>query len=96
MWRRGDFSTLLLGMQTGAGTVENMEFPQKVKMYLTHDPVITFREYVRSVLENAQPLLIQQEWFVLYLCNLAAKESGLECTSTMMTSLYYQRDGRHW
>ena len=79
MWRKGNPFALLVGRQTSAATVENMEFPQKVKMYLTHDPVITFREYVRSVWENAQPLLIQQEWFVQYLCNLAAKESGLEC-----------------
>ena len=32
MWRKGNPSTLLVGMQTGAATVENsMEFPQKSK-----------------------------------------------------------------
>ena len=32
MWRKGDPSTLLVGMQTGEATVENiMEFPQKTK-----------------------------------------------------------------
>ena len=32
MWRKGNPSTLLVGMQTGADTVENhMEFPQKTK-----------------------------------------------------------------
>ena len=31
-WRKGSLSTLLVGMQTGAATVENrMEFPQKTK-----------------------------------------------------------------
>ena len=31
-WRKGNPSTLLVGMQTGAATVENsMEFPQKTK-----------------------------------------------------------------
>ena len=31
-WRKGNPSTLLVGMQTGAATVENsMEFPQKIK-----------------------------------------------------------------
>ena len=31
-WRKGNPSTLLLGMQAGAATVENsMEFPQKTK-----------------------------------------------------------------
>ena len=32
MWRKGNPSTLLVGMQTGEATVENsMEFPQKTK-----------------------------------------------------------------
>ena len=32
LWRKGNPSTLLLGMQTSAATVENtMEFPQKTK-----------------------------------------------------------------
>ena len=32
MWRKGNPSTLLVGMQTGVATVENiMEFPQKTK-----------------------------------------------------------------
>ena len=32
LWRKGNPSTLLVGMQTGAATVENsMEFPQKTK-----------------------------------------------------------------
>ena len=32
MWRKGSPCALLVGMQTGAATVENsMEFPQKIK-----------------------------------------------------------------
>ena len=32
MWRKGNPSTLVVGMQTGAATVESiMEFPQKTK-----------------------------------------------------------------
>ena len=32
LWRKGNPSTLLVGMQTGIATVENsMEFPQKTK-----------------------------------------------------------------
>ena len=32
LWRKGNPSTLLVGMQTGAATVDNsMEFPQKTK-----------------------------------------------------------------
>ena len=32
MWRKGNHSALLVGLQTGAATLENsMEFPQKTK-----------------------------------------------------------------
>ena len=32
MWRRGSLHALLVGMQTGAATIESsMEFPQKIK-----------------------------------------------------------------
>ena len=41
MWKKGNPSTLLVRMQTGAATVENsMEFPQKLKMELSLDPAI--------------------------------------------------------
>ena len=41
MWRKVNPSALLVGMQTGAATVENnMEFPQKLKMELPFDPAI--------------------------------------------------------
>ena len=41
MWRKGNPSALLVGMQTGAATVENsMEFLRKLKMELPFDPAI--------------------------------------------------------
>ena len=41
MWRKGNPSAPLVGMQTGAATVENsMEIPQKNKKDLPFDPVI--------------------------------------------------------
>ena len=41
MWRKGNPRTLVVGMQTGAATVENtMQIPQKIKMKLSYDPVI--------------------------------------------------------
>ena len=41
MWRKGNPSALLVGMQTGAATVEkSMEFPQKTKMELPFDLAI--------------------------------------------------------
>ena len=41
LWRKGNPNTLLVGMQTGAATVENsMNFLRKLKMELPFDPVI--------------------------------------------------------
>ena len=41
MWRKGIHHILLVGMQTGAATVENsMEFPQKTKNGTAHDAEI--------------------------------------------------------
>ena len=41
MWRKGNSSALLVGMQTGEATVENsMEFPQKTKNGTAFDPAI--------------------------------------------------------
>ena len=41
MWIKGNPSSLLVRMQTGAATMENsMEFPQKSKMELPFDPAI--------------------------------------------------------
>ena len=43
MWRKGNPSALLMGMQMGAATVENsMEFSQKIKNRTAFDPVIPF------------------------------------------------------
>ena len=40
-WRRGSPLVLLVGMQTGAATLENrVEGPQKLKIELPHDPAI--------------------------------------------------------
>ena len=41
MWRKGNPSALLVGMQTGAATMENsMDFPQKTKNELPFDLAI--------------------------------------------------------
>ena len=41
MWKKENPLTLLVGMQTAAGTLENsMEVPQKVNIELLYDPVI--------------------------------------------------------
>ena len=41
MWRKGNPSALLVGMQTGEATVENnIEFPEKTKNGTAIDPVI--------------------------------------------------------
>ena len=41
MWRKGNPSAVLVGMQTGADTVEeSMELRKKLKMKLLYDPAI--------------------------------------------------------
>ena len=41
VWRKGNAFALLVGMQTGAATVESsMEISQKLKMDLPFDPAI--------------------------------------------------------
>ena len=41
MWRKGNPSALLVGMQTGEASVENsMEYPQKTEMELPFDPAV--------------------------------------------------------
>ena len=41
MWRKGNPSVLLVGIQTGVATLEtSMEFPKKLKMELPFDPEI--------------------------------------------------------
>ena len=44
IWRKGNPSALLVGMQTGTATVENsMELPQKNKNGTTFDPVTSLQ-----------------------------------------------------
>ena len=41
MWRKGNPPALLVGMQTGAATLDNsMAFPPKVKLELSYEPAI--------------------------------------------------------
>ena len=45
MWRKENPSALLVGMQTGAATVENsMEFPQRTKNGTAFDPAFPLLE----------------------------------------------------
>ena len=47
--------------------------------------------------ENVQSLLIWQEWFSWHWCNLAAKESGLECACVNNDNFTVLVSGRcHW
>ena len=43
MWKKGNPRTLLVGMEIGAATVENiMEVSKKTKIELPYDPEISF------------------------------------------------------
>ena len=51
MWKKGNPSTLLVGMQTGAATVEKVcDFLRKLKMELPFDPAILLLEYTLRTL----------------------------------------------
>ena len=61
LWRKGNPSALLVGMQTGAATVENsMEFPQETKMELPFDPAIPLLGLYRKDPET----LIQKSLYI--------------------------------
>ena len=54
LWRKGNPSALLVGMQTCEATAENsMEFPQKLKMELPFDLAIPLLELYPKDLETA-------------------------------------------
>ena len=53
MWRKGNPSTLLVGMQTGEATVETVwNFLKKIKMKLPFDPTILLLEYTLRILKH--------------------------------------------
>ena len=55
MWRKGNPFALLVGMQTGAATVESsMEITQKLKMDLTHFSLIMFFLFSQTSINNYQ------------------------------------------
>ena len=56
MWTKGNFHAVLVGMQTGAATVENMEFPQKIKNGTAFDPMIP----VLGIYPNNSETLLQK------------------------------------
>ena len=57
MWRKGNPFALLVGMQTGAATLENStEVPQKVKNRTPYDPVIA----LLSIYPKDTKILIQR------------------------------------
>ena len=63
--RKGNPSTLLVGMQTGEATVENnMEFPQKTKVELPYNPAIP----LLGIYPKKPKTLIQNQ--TLYICML--------------------------
>ena len=71
MWRKGNPSALL-GMQTGAATLENsMEFPQKVKMELPYYPVVPLLGIYLKKLETLIQKNISTSMFIAVLFAIA-------------------------
>ena len=71
MWRKGNPSALL-GMQTGAATLENsMEFPQKVKMELPYYPAVPLLGIYLKKLETLIQKNISTSMFIAVLFAIA-------------------------
>ena len=78
MWRKGNPSALLVGMQTGAATVENsMNFLRKLKMELPFDPAIPLLELYSKRPETANQKNLCTPVFIAAQFTIASAGSNL-------------------
>ena len=82
-WRKRNPCALLVGMQTGAATVENrMEVPQKLKRELPYDPIIA----LLGVYPKNTKALVQRDictpMFIAALFTIAKIWKQPKCPST--------------
>ena len=74
MWGKGNPHALLVGMQTGAATVESsMELPQKIKTELPYDPAILHLGIYLKKLETLIQKNICPSTFILVLSTIVKK-----------------------
>ena len=78
MWRKGNPSALLLGMQTGAATMENsMEFPQKIKNGTALSPRNSTSMYMLVKTQNSN----SKEYMHPYVhCSIIYNSQAIEAT----------------
>ena len=65
LWRKGDPSALLVGMQTGAATVERVwNFLKKLKMELPFDPAIPLLGLYLRILKHQSKMFIAAQFTI--------------------------------
>ena len=77
MWKKGNPRSLLMGMQTGADTMENsMKVPQKIKMVLLHNPTIPLLDiYPKKSKTNSKGHIYPNVY-----CSIFNNSQGMEAT----------------
>ena len=76
MWRKGTSCVLLVGMQTGAATMENnMEFPQKIK----NEPALLPSDSASRDLSEETQNTNSKEYMPLYVhCSIIYNSQAME------------------
>ena len=94
MWRKGNPFALLMGMQTGAASVESsMETPQKIKMDLPFDPVIPLLIIFRKKSKILIRKNISKFKFVVALFTIANIWKQPKCPSVDKTTMGHLHNG---
>ena len=82
MWRKENRFTLLVGMQTGAATVENsVEIPQKIKNGTAFDPAISLLGIYPKECKTLIPKNTSISMFIAALFIIAKKWKQPKCPS---------------
>ena len=82
MWRKGNPNVNLVGMQTGAATMENsMEFLKKLKMELPFDPAIPVLRLCPKNPETPIPKNLCTPMFIAAQCTIAKYWKQPKCPS---------------
>uniref|UniRef100_A0A9L0IQS4 Uncharacterized protein n=1 Tax=Equus asinus TaxID=9793 RepID=A0A9L0IQS4_EQUAS len=92
VWIEGNLYTLLVGMQTGAATLENsMEIPQKLKIELPYDPALPLLGIYPNNLKSTIQSNICTPTFIAVLFTIAKTWKLSKCPSTddWMKKMWY-------
>ena len=101
LWRKGNPHSLLVGMKTGAATMENsMEILKKLKMEISYDPAIPLLGIYPKNLKSAIHTDPCTPMFIAALFTIAKMWKQPKCPSTdnwikKMWCIYIQRNTPH-